>query len=238
MRASPGSSISRRIFPGTPATSDRGGMTAPSGTTAPAAMRLPAPMRAPLSTMAPIPTRQSSSTVQPWRTARWPTDTPAPMLVGCPASVCTTTPSCRLLPSPSTIGSKSARSTAVYQTLEPARRSTAPTRSALGATQAVSWTTGVTPSSLTITSVHRDAVDAVDAGDPVGGVQLGRGHLAPDPRHEREEHPGDDERDDTVDEVVDRVAEAAHRLDELRGDGLARGAAEEPERHGLAREGA
>src|SRR6478735_7180935 len=212
MRASPGSSISRRIFPGTPATSDRGGMTAPSGTTAPAAMRLPAPMRAPLSTMAPIPTRQSSSTVQPWRTARWPTDTPAPMLVGCPASVCTTTPSCRLLPSPSTIGSKSARSTAVYQTLEPARRSTAPTRSALGATQAVSWTTGVTPSRVTITSGHQD---------PVGGVQLGSGHPSPDPRHEREEHPGDDERDDAVDEVVRRVAQAPHRLDELGGDGLA-----------------
>src|SRR6478735_170373 len=201
MRARPVSSISRRTLPGTPTTRDRGGMTAPSGTTAPAAMRLPAPMWAPLSTTDPMPTRQSSSMVHPWSTARWPTETPAPMLVGCPASVCTTTPSCRLLRSPSTIGSTSARSTAVYQTLEPARSSTAPTRSALGATQAVSWTAGVTPSRLTITSVHRDAVDAAGAGDAVGGVQLGRGHLAPDPRHEREEHPGDDERDDTVDEV-------------------------------------
>jgi hypothetical protein len=100
-------------------------------------------MRAPLSTTAPIPMRQSASMVQPWRTALWPTETPAPIVVGWSASVCTTTPSCRLLRSPSTIGSKSARSTAVYQTLECAASSTDPSTSALGATQTVSSTTGV-----------------------------------------------------------------------------------------------
>src|SRR6478735_11881865 len=113
------------------------------------------------------------------------------------------------------MGSKSARSTAVYQTLEEARRSTAPTRSALGATQAVSWTTGVTPARVTITSAHQDRF---------ARVHLGGGHLATDPRHEREEHAGHDEGEDAVDQVVRRVAEAAHRLDELRGDRLAGGA--------------
>src|SRR6476661_8395954 len=99
------------------------------------------------------------------------------------------------------MGSKSPRSAAVYQKLAAARRQPPPTRSALGATQAVSRTTGVTPARVTITSVHQDRV---------ARVHLGGGHLATDPRHEREEYAGHDEGDDAVDQVVRRVTEAAH----------------------------
>ncbi len=69
-------------------------------------------MTAPFRTVAFIPIRQSSSTVQPWTTAAWPTLTPAPIRVGKPKSVCTTTLSCRLLPTPRSMLSMSARTTA------------------------------------------------------------------------------------------------------------------------------
>src|SRR5690606_31525974 len=60
---------SRRTLPGTPATSEPGGMSAPSSTTAPPATRHPAPMRAPLRTTAPMPISEPSPIVQPWTTA-------------------------------------------------------------------------------------------------------------------------------------------------------------------------
>lgn len=54
---------------GTPATSERGGTTVPSGTTAPAATMEPVPMRALLRTVAPMPMRTASSSRQPWTVA-------------------------------------------------------------------------------------------------------------------------------------------------------------------------
>src|SRR5690606_4422008 len=139
---------SRRTFPGTPATRLPGGMSAFSGTSAPAAMSDPAPMRAPLRMVAPIPTRTSSSTVQPCRTAPWPTETPVPTWTGNPASVWTTTLSWRLLRAPIRMASQSARRTAPYQTLTSSPSSTSATRTTPGAVQAVSWTTGLCPSSV------------------------------------------------------------------------------------------
>src|SRR5690625_5036843 len=139
---------SRRAVPGTPATRRPGGMSAFSGTSAPAAMGDPAPMRAPLRMVAPIPTRTSSSTVQPCRTAPWPTETPVPTWTGNPASVWTTTLSWRLLRAPIRMASQSARRTAPYQTLTSSPSSTSATRTTPGAVQAVSWTTGLCPSSV------------------------------------------------------------------------------------------
>src|SRR5690625_516468 len=141
------SSVScRRTLPGTPATRLPGGMSAFSGTSAPAAMSDPAPTRAPLRIVAPIPTRTSSATVQPWRTAPWPTETPAPTCTGKPESTWTTTPSWRLLRGPIRMASPSALSTAPYQTLASSPRSTSPTRTTPGAVQALSGTTGLFPS--------------------------------------------------------------------------------------------
>jgi hypothetical protein len=53
-----------------------------------------------------------SRTVAPCTMAPCPTPTFSPMIVGTPVSVWTTQLSCRLLPAPSTISSRSPRSTA------------------------------------------------------------------------------------------------------------------------------
>src|SRR5690606_21744719 len=136
---------SRRTLPGTPATSEPGGMSAPSSTTAPPATRHPAPMRAPLRTTAPMPISEPSPIVQPWTTALWPTDTFSPMTTGFPASTCSDTLSWRLLPAPTVMVLPSARSTALYQTLAPGPRVTPPITRAPEATNESGASWGVLP---------------------------------------------------------------------------------------------
>ncbi len=95
-----------------------------------------------------MPMRQSSSTVQPCSTARCPTLAPAPMTAGKPGSACTIVPSWMLLPAPMLMVSRSARSTAVYQTPAPAATVTAPASTASGAIHAAGSTDGRRPSTV------------------------------------------------------------------------------------------
>jgi hypothetical protein len=117
---------SRRTLPGTPATSERGGITCPSSTTVPPARSDSRPTTAPFITVADMPTMQSSSIVQPCRTALWPTLTPAPTVSGKPGSTWQLTLSCRLERAPITMSAASARSTALNHTLDPAPSVTRP----------------------------------------------------------------------------------------------------------------
>ncbi len=70
---------SRRTLAGTPATSEPGGITAPSSTTAPPATRHPSPITAPERMTLPMPISDPSPIVQPWTTALCPTETSAPI---------------------------------------------------------------------------------------------------------------------------------------------------------------
>ena len=145
-------------------------MIAPSSTTVPAARSEPSPTTAPLRTVACIPTSTPSSMVQPWRTALWPTDTSVPMVSGKPWSTWQETLSCRLLRSPTTMSSASARSTALYQTLAWAARRTRPARTAPAATKADGSTTGDEPS-VRVTSFIAVSLARVTARMP--GVPSG-----------------------------------------------------------------
>ena len=98
---------------------------------------------------APIPTSTSSSTVQPWTTARCPTVTFSPTEQGNPGSACSTEPSWMFEPAPTEIASLSARTTAEYQMPTSAPRVTRPATTAPGAIQAVGSTCGVWPSTVT-----------------------------------------------------------------------------------------
>lgn len=65
-------------------------------TSAPAPMMQFFPTTAPLSIMLPIPTTVLSPTVQPCTTALCPMDTPFPIWMECPSSVCSVLLSCTL----------------------------------------------------------------------------------------------------------------------------------------------
>ena len=120
------------------------GTSMPSGTTAPAATTEPRPIFAPERTVAPMAIRASSSTVQAWRTAPWPTVTRAPTRQGRFSSTWTTDPSWMFESSPISIPAPamSARRTQLYQTLAPLRTVTRPMTTAPGATQAPSSMVG------------------------------------------------------------------------------------------------
>src|SRR5262245_7875019 len=124
-------------LPGTPTTSDPGGITLSSETSAPAATREPAPTTDRLSRIEPMPIKQPSSIVAPCTTARWPTTTRRPIETGTSVSTCTTELSWMFDSSPSVIESMSPRRTAPNHTLERAPRITSPTTTAPGATNAV-----------------------------------------------------------------------------------------------------
>ena len=132
----------RRIFPGTPATSEPGGTTVPSSTTVPAAIRDPSPITAPFKTVAPMPIKQLFSTVAPWTMAPWPTLTSEPITVGNPGSPWITTLSCRLDPDPTLIAARSARTIAPNMMVTPSSMRTSPIRVALGARKTFSPTVG------------------------------------------------------------------------------------------------
>src|SRR5438309_8335929 len=170
------SSTERITFAGTPAITLPAGICADSRTTAPLATREPGPITAPLLMVAFIPIRQSSPTLHPWTTAAWPTVTRAPKVAGMPRSTCTTTLSWTFESRPTTIESKSPRSTAPCQTLAPSSIVTSPTSTALGAT----WI-------IVSLEVHEDVLHVrveEDRVDPLFQAQAGL--LPPEERSLRE----------------------------------------------------
>src|SRR5690349_21908785 len=82
----------------------------------------------------------------PCTTHRWPTVAPSPISVTGSSPPCSTEPSWMFAPCRTTIGPKSARSTAPYQTEASASTRTSPTRVAVGAIQAPGLTCGSRPS--------------------------------------------------------------------------------------------
>ena len=128
--------------PGTPSAIARAGTSVPGDTTAPAATSAPLRTTTPCSSTEPEPMRQSSSTVQPSRCARWPTTQPDPMSVGRVAVQCTTVPSWIEVRSPTRISPWSPRRTAVGHTVDPAPSVTRPITTASGCTQASGWMSG------------------------------------------------------------------------------------------------
>ena len=103
-------------------------------------------MTAPSSTVAPLPISASAPIVQPCTTHRCPTVAPSPTSVTGSGPPCRTDPSCTLAPRRTTIGPKSARSTAPYQIEASASTVTSPTRVAVGAIHADGLTSGSRPS--------------------------------------------------------------------------------------------
>ena len=101
---------------------------------------------APSSTVAPLPISASACTTAPWTTHTWPMVAPSPTSVTGSRPPCSTDPSCTFAPRRITIGPKSARSTAPYQTDASASTRTSPTRVAVGAIQAWGLTVGARPS--------------------------------------------------------------------------------------------
>src|SRR5262245_50490132 len=73
---------------------------------------------------------------------------PAPISTGCIGVTCTTAQSCTLAPRRITMGPKSARTTALYQTDAPSSTVTSPTSTAVGAMNADGCTWGRFPSKL------------------------------------------------------------------------------------------
>src|SRR5206468_12252671 len=107
-----------------------------------------APIRAPSSTVAPFPIRHSSPSDAAWIVQLWPTVEPAPISVPPRGVTWTTEQSCTLAPRRTTIGLKSPRRTALYQTDARSSIVTSPTTTAVGATNAVGCTFGRLPSKL------------------------------------------------------------------------------------------
>src|SRR2546422_6814425 len=164
------------VLAGTPAITPPAGKSAFSRTTAPLATTDPDPITAPLLIVEFMPTKQSSPMEQPWITAAWPTVTRPPMVAGMPRSTCTTTLSWTFESRPTTIESKSPRSTAPCQMLAPSSTLTSPTSTALGATKII-----------VSLEVHEDVLHVrveEDRVDPL--LQAQPGLLPPEERRLRE----------------------------------------------------
>src|SRR6266700_7020011 len=131
---------------GTPTAIMPSGTTIPGGTVAPAAIRARLPMTTPSRTVAPLPTSASVPMTAPCTTHRWPTVAPSPISVTGSSPPCSTEPSWMFAPRRTTIGPKSARSTAPYQMEASASTRTSPTRVTVGAIQAPGLTCGSRPS--------------------------------------------------------------------------------------------
>src|SRR5437870_2374166 len=124
------------------------GISVPGVTSEPAATIARVPMREPSSTVDPLPTSASSAMVAPCTTEVWPMVAPGPISTACIDVTWTTAQSWTLAPRRTTIGEKSARSTALYQTDAFSSTVTSPTSTAVGAMNALGWTRGVFPSKL------------------------------------------------------------------------------------------
>src|SRR5580704_8999895 len=131
---------------GTPTAIMPSGTVIPGGTVAPAAIRARRPTTTPSRTVAPLPTSASVPMTAPCTTHRWPTVEPSPISVTGSSPPCSTEPSWMFAPRRTTIGPKSARSTAPYQMEASASTRTSPTRVAVGAIQAPGLTCGSRPS--------------------------------------------------------------------------------------------
>src|SRR5437870_13792410 len=105
-------------------------------------------MRAPSSTVAPLPIKHSSPSDAAWIVQLWPTVEPAPISVPPRGVTWTTAQSCTLAPRWTTIGLKSPRSTALYQTEARSSIVTSPMTTAVGATNAVGGLLGLLPAKL------------------------------------------------------------------------------------------
>ena len=89
-----------------------------------------------------------------------------------------TTPSCRLVSSPTSMRSPSPRTTVVNQTLDLAPMVTRPTRVAPPATHALSDTTGSTPSYAIRTGASASARDRSSRSSPRGASRCRRGRVS------------------------------------------------------------
>jgi hypothetical protein len=123
-----------------------GGISISGGTVHPAATRARLPTTAPSRTVAPLPISASAPTTALCTTHRCPTVAPSPISVTGSGPPCSTDPSWMLAPRRTTIGPKSARNTAPYQTEASSSTRTSPTRVAVGAIHAVAATRGSWPS--------------------------------------------------------------------------------------------
>src|SRR4029434_7661337 len=94
------------------------------------------------------PSRHASRSTAAGIVQLWPTVEPAPISVPPRGVTWTTAQSCTLAPRRTTIGLKSPRSTALYQTDARSSIVTSPTTTAVGATNAVGCTFGLLPSKL------------------------------------------------------------------------------------------
>src|SRR3989454_1491998 len=156
------------VLAGTPAITPPAGKSAFSRTTAPLATTDPDPITAPLLIVEFMPIKQSSPMEQPWTTAAWPTVTRRPITAGKPRSTCTATLSWTFESRPTTIESKSPRSSAPCQMLAPSSTVTSPTRTALGATYII-----------VSLEVHEDILDVGVEQDRVDALLLPEPRLLP-----------------------------------------------------------
>src|SRR5437867_7032583 len=124
------------------------GISVPGVTSEPAATIARVPMREPSSTVDPLPTSASSAMVAPCTTEVWPIVAPGPISTAYIDVTWTTAQSWTLAPRRTTMGEKSARSTALYQTDAFSSIVTSPTSTAVGAMNALGCTRGVFPSKL------------------------------------------------------------------------------------------
>src|SRR5439155_465081 len=92
--------------------------------------------------------KHSSPREAAWTVQLWPIVAPGPTSVPWRGVTCTTAQSCTFAPRRTTIGLKSARSTALYHTDAFSSTVTSPTSTAVGATNADGWTFGLLPSKL------------------------------------------------------------------------------------------
>src|SRR5256712_2477644 len=156
------------ILAGTPAIRPPAGNSAFSRTTAPLATTDPEPITAPLLIVEFMPTKQASPIEHRWPTAAYPTVTRRPITAGKPRSTCTTALSWTFESRPTTIESKSPRSTAPCQMLAPSSTVTSPTRTALGATYII-----------VSLEVHEDILDVGVEQDRVDALLLTEPRLFP-----------------------------------------------------------
>src|SRR5438093_2653213 len=207
------------------------GTTIPGGTVAPAAIRARRPTTTPSSSVAPLPTSASAPMTAPCTTHRWPTVAPSPISVTGSSPPCSTEPSWMFAPRRTTVGPKSARSTAPYQTEASASTRTSPSKVAVGAIQAPGLTCGSRPSKAK-SGIRPSCTRAAEARagrlrlrlrdvDQPGDAELVDAHaelVAPDLLLQR--HGGDAARGELLEVAAQGVAVVAGQAHREAGRGL------------------
>ncbi len=131
---------------GAPIASIPSGIWVPGVTRAPAAIMARAPILAPSSTVLLLPTSASSPMSAPWIRQRCATVAPGPTSTPLTGVTWITAQSWMFAPRRMTMGEKSARTTALYQTEAFSSTVTSPTIVAVGAMNAEGWMRGDLPS--------------------------------------------------------------------------------------------